>query len=114
MADLIDLARTKAEKKAESEKWEKAAAAGEDRPDYPYGLNLFLDYDTLKKLGMTDHDFDAGLPVRIQAEAMISEDRVEVINGEKRHSVSLQIQKMALGQGADQDVAEKFYGAPSS
>lgn len=109
MADLVDLARTKAEKKAESDRWEKASA--EERPDYPYGLNLFLDYDTLKKLGMTDHDFDAGLPVTIHAEAMISEDRVEVINGDKRHSVSLQIQKMAIGQGADQNVAEKFYGS---
>lgn len=107
MADLIDLARTKAEKKAEIDKWETTAA--EDRPDYPYGLNLFLDYETLKKLGMTDHDFDAGLPVTIHAEAMISEDRVEVINGEKRHSISLQVQKMAIGQGPDKNVAEKFY-----
>lgn len=107
MTKLVDLARTKAEKKEESDRWEKGMT--EDRPDYPYGLTLSLDHATLKKMGMTDHDFDTGQPVTITAEAMITEDRIETINGEKRHSISLQVQKMGLDQGGDPKVAEKFY-----
>lgn len=108
MATMVDLARTAAEKKAELERWENGPKEA-DRPDYPYGLTLFLDYETLKKMGMADRDFDAGQPVKIQAEAMITEDRIEIVNGEKRHCISLQVQKMALDQDAA-DMAEKLYG----
>jgi len=108
MATLTDLARTAAEKKEELERWNDGPKES-DRPDYPYGLTLFLDYSTLKKMGLTDRDFDAGQPVTIHAEAMIAEDRIEIINGEKRHSISLQVQKMALQQDL-KDAADKFYG----
>lgn len=108
MAELVDLVRTKAEKKEELERWENGPGES-DRPDYPYGLTLFLDYSTLKKMGLTDRDFDAGQPVEIHAQAMITEDRIEIINGEKRHSISLQVQKMALDQQTE-DTATKFYG----
>ena len=105
---LVDLARTKAEKKAETDRWNAMSTGAEDRPDYPYGLTLSLDYDTVKKMGLADHDFDAGQPVMITAEAMITEDRVEIINGEKRHSISLQVQKMAINQEGE-DVATTLY-----
>jgi hypothetical protein len=112
MAELVDLVRTKAEKKAELDSWEKGPTET-DRPDYPYGLTLFLDYNTLKKMGLTDRDFDAGQPVEIHAQAMITEDRIEIINGEKRHSISLQVQKMALDQEGG-DTAAKFYGVKAN
>ena len=107
MATMVDLARTAAEKKEELKRWEEGPAES-DRPDYPYGLTLFLDYSTLKKMGLTDRDFDSGQPVTIMAHAMITEDRIEIINREKRHSISLQVQKMALEQET-KDVADKFY-----
>jgi hypothetical protein len=110
--DMVDLARTAKEKKEELERWEKGPSES-DRPDYPYGLTLFLDYSTLKKMGLTDRDFDAGQPVTIHAQAMINEDRIEIVDGEKRHSISLQVQKMALDQPAS-DVAEKFYQKASA
>jgi len=112
MTKLVDLARTKAEKKAESDRWNSIETASEDRPDYPYGLTLSLDYETVKKMGLSERDFDAGQPVTITAEAMITEDRIEIINGEKRHSISLQVQKMALGQETE-EVADRFYKAAS-
>ncbi|NLS08035.1 hypothetical protein HGP14_33060 [Rhizobium sp. P32RR-XVIII] len=43
MAAMVDLARTKAEKKEELDRWEKGPSES-DRPAYPYGLTLFLDY----------------------------------------------------------------------
>lgn len=107
--DLVDLARTPEEKRAEAKKWEEATA--EDRPDYPYGLTLYLDYDTMKKLGLEGASFDAGQPVTIHAVAMITEDRVEIINKEKRHCMSLQVQKMALSQEAPSDTLKTLYGA---
>lgn len=107
MADLIDLARTKDEKEAEAKRWAEGPPEDE-RMDYPYGLTLFLDYNSLKKMGLNDREFDAGQPVLITAQAMITEDRIEIVNGDKRHSVSLQVQKMMLGQDV-KDVADKFY-----
>lgn len=107
MADLVDLVRTSAEKKAELESWEKGPSES-DRPDYPYGLTLFLDFATLKKMGLNDRDFDAGQPISIRAEAMITADNIEIVNGEKRHSIQLQVQKMALDQDAS-STAEKLY-----
>lgn len=109
MATMVDLARTAAEKKAELDRWNEGPKEA-DRPDYPYGLTLFLDYETLKKMGLTDRDFDAGQPVKIAAEAMITEDRIEIVNGEKRHCISLQVQKMALDQEAGEDAAKTLYG----
>lgn len=61
---MVDLARTAAEKKDELDRWEKGPTES-DRPDYPYGLTLFLDYTTLKKMGLTDRDFDNGQPVTL-------------------------------------------------
>ncbi|NLS07263.1 hypothetical protein HGP14_28645 [Rhizobium sp. P32RR-XVIII] len=112
MATMVDLARTAAEKKEELDRWEKGPTES-DRPDYAYGLTLFLDYTTLKKMSLTDRDFDSGQPVTIMAHAMITEDRIEIVNGEKRHSISLQVQKMALEQET-KDVADKFYAEKAS
>lgn len=39
---MVDLARTAKEKKEELERWENGPSES-DRPNYPYGLTLFLD-----------------------------------------------------------------------
>lgn len=49
---MTNLALTKKEAKAEY--GDSAKPSDEDLPRYPYGLTLYLDDDTLEKLGITD------------------------------------------------------------
>lgn len=51
---MTNLAMTKAEAKAEYSECIAGAPADDDLPRYPYGLSIYLDDDTLKKLGITD------------------------------------------------------------
>jgi len=104
---LVSVARTEADKKKEAEAWEKPSTSAMD--DYPYGLRLYLDNETIQKLGIGD--FDAGDPVMICAEGMITEDSINVANGVKRRSLSIQITKICLDQeGEMKDVATELYG----
>ncbi len=107
--DLIDVKRTKEDKKAESERWENPDA----RDDYPWGLSISVNEETMEKLGLTDKDFDAGQPVMIHAEGFISEDRVNVFNGKKQRSMSIQFKKMAVEQDGEKSetISAAMYGA---
>lgn len=105
--DLIDVKRTKADKDAEAKRWETS----EERDDYPWGLSISINEETADKLGIADKDFDAGEPVKIMAEGYISEDRVTLVNGKARRSMSIQITKLALDQGeAGESIASAMYG----
>lgn len=107
--DLIDVKRTKADKKAESDRWKGDAV--EEMDDYPYGLTVNLDDDTMSKLGLTDKDFDTGEPVMLMAEAVITEDRINTINGKTRRSMAIQLRKIAISQGEGKaDVSTTLYG----
>jgi len=108
--DLVDVKRTKADKEAERKRWEGESAVAE-MDDYPYGLTLHLDDQTMEKLGLSGTDFDTGEPVKLVAEAVITEDRINTINGKTRRSMSIQLRKMALTQdGEKEDVATTLYG----
>lgn len=104
--DLVDVKRTKADKKAEAERWETS----ETRDDYPYGLSIRIDEETCEKLGLSGRDFDAGQPVTIAAEGFISEDSVRMINGKPRRSMSIQITKIAIDQEAGETITAAMYG----
>lgn len=104
MANLVDMKRTAADKKAEAEKWEKPYSGD----DYGYGMSISLDNAALEKLGVGD--LDAGETVNLVAECAITADRVETINGKKERSLTIQIHKMALSQGEATDVVGTLYG----
>lgn len=105
--DLVDVRRTPEDKKAEKDRWDSP----EGQDDYPYGLSIHINDETMAKLGLTDKDFDAGQPVMIHAEGFISEDSVRTVNGEKKRSMSIQFRKLAVEQGeAGPDVATALYG----
>lgn len=108
--DLVDVKRTKADKEAERKRWEGESVVGE-MDDYPYGLTIHLDDQTMEKLGLTGADFDTGEPVAIVAEGVITEDRINTVNGKTRRSMSIQLRKMAVSQeGEREDVATTLYG----
>lgn len=107
---LTDVKRTKADKKAEQERW-KDGGAVENMDDYPYGLTLHLDDEVLEKLGLTDADFDTGQPVMLTSEAIITEDRINTVNGKTRRSMSIQLRKIAISQEEDKDsITTNLYG----
>lgn len=64
--ELVDIKRTKADKKAEKKRWDEPY----EGDDYPYGLQLHLDDETIKKMGLGD--FDADQVVRLEAQAFVS------------------------------------------
>jgi len=107
--ELVSVKRTAEDKKKEREAWDKPST--ETMDDYPYGLCLHLDAETLEKLGITETDFDAGNSVGIVAEAMITEDAARSVNGKVKRSISLQITKLSVSQAAASvDLSETLYG----
>lgn len=106
--DLIDIKRTEADRKAERARWESVPA---EQDDYPYGLTLHLDNETLEKMGLTEADFDAGQPVTVQIEGYISEDSIRSVNGEPRRSMTIQTRKIAVNQEKEaSDIGTALYG----
>lgn len=101
---LTDMKMSK-KKKAETE----AAPSPSSGPDYPYGLVLNLDKDSLKKLGM-DEMPDVGEMCMIHARGEIT--RVSQSAGENGEdkSVEIQITKLSVMPGMDdrEDVESGF------
>lgn len=96
--ELKDLKRTDAEKQEQVKSYEGSPS---DVPDYSYGLNIHLDNEMLEKLGLKPSDFDAGVPVKIMATGIIESQSMSQYGGKPRHSMSIQLQKMAIEQEAD-------------
>lgn len=98
----------------EREKMPECAVA--DRPQYPWGLCLNLDDESMKKLGLAALP-RVGKPVMITALAdvtSVSENEYTTPDGktEKRQSVSLQITDLGLSDGSEMmkaDPKEKLY-----
>lgn len=86
---LVDLKRSKKEQKAEV-----ASPKGGD--EYGYGLNINLDHEHLKKLGIKDLP-EPGSVMHLRAHAHVrdtSEHNDE--DGKPRRTVNLQLRKMEL------------------
>ena len=108
MPDLIDMARTPADKEKEARRWDEPQV--NEMPDYPYGLSISLEDEACKKLGLDKLDEDS--PVNITATGMISNYSVMTINGEKKMSVTIQLQKMSVsGESDKDDPADTLYGS---
>jgi hypothetical protein len=94
---LVDLKRTKAEQK-ESSPMQVGAGKGDD---YPYGLGITLDHDSLKKLGVNKLP-KAGDKIHLHAHAHVRsvEERHED-GGKKRREMRLELRKMRLEHSDD-------------
>ncbi|AYC20066.1 hypothetical protein DZA65_03191 [Dickeya dianthicola] len=81
------------------------------RDDYPWGLCINLDNDTLKKLGATPQP--VGSEVMITARAIIKSTSSRESEDGTRHDASLQITDMAISAASQQEqksAAETLYG----
>lgn len=81
------------------------------RDDYPWGLCINLDNETLKKLGATPQP--VGSEVMITARAIIKSTSSRESEDGPRHDASLQITDMAIAAASQQEqksAAETLYG----
>ena len=88
---MIDLKRDKSEGKPP-----EVTAASHEGPDYPYGLCLSLDHETLKKLNLSD-EAEVGDTLHLFALAKVTAShKTETEAGGKRAHIELQITHIAL------------------
>jgi hypothetical protein len=105
MKGMADMKRTKADKKAEDEKYAGHKLGAED---YPYGLTVSLDHHSLKKLGMHDKLPKVGSKLMLHAHAHVKSAREEQREGGKHHRhVELELRHMAIDGHSDKDPAVK-------
>jgi hypothetical protein len=103
---MKDMKRTKAERKS-SESPMNSSVKGDE---YPYGLEVHLDHESLGKLGM--HTLPkVGAKLRLYAHAHVTSVEERSTEGKKHRSVRLQLRKMALSGKPQADEAELNKGA---
>jgi hypothetical protein len=104
MGDLINMALPKP-KKGEKDKGESCAACDPGKePKYPWGLELRLGDDEIKKLGLKIKDFDTDTVVRITAKAectRVSED--DTRNNGKSQTIAFQVTDMSIVREGEDD-----------
>ena len=96
--------------KRQSEAEDSTMLAPKMRDEYPWGLRISLDNETMVKLGMTelpkiDSEFKL---VALACAVSISEN--ETSEGEPRRNVELQIEQMMLMTAAEEDDKEESEG----
>ena len=104
MPDLKSMKLSKADKEESSEK------IAENKPEYPWGLSIHLDNESLKKLGITElpkTETEMFLSAKVTVTAVSSNDRAG--QEEPDRSITLQITEMGL-ESANTDKAQKLYG----
>lgn len=103
---MIDMKITESEKKDAS-----LLSVVDDRPNYPYGLEIRLDSETIKKLNLKDPQVGQ----KMMMEAMVEITSVSSTNfkgDEKKYTVNMQITQMELeDKDSDDKPAESYvYG----
>lgn len=89
--ELHDMSRTKAEQKEHT-----TGPSLPEGEDYPYGLNINLEQESLKKLGLDADDFNIDSKVEIVCSGEINSIHESSSKENNHSSVSIQITKMAL------------------
>lgn len=99
---MIDLARSPAEKKEVAGELTPATPSADSLPDYPYGLCLCLDQDTLEKLGMADEEIGVGDIMHIHGFAKVTSVSENQDGGGSRKRVELQLTHMVAEDEDDE------------
>jgi hypothetical protein len=80
------------------------------KPNYPYGLSISLETESLKKLGLAIKDFEIGKQMKFEALAVVSSiSKNESLANNGHECVSLQITGLDFGNDAEGDLANKLY-----
>jgi hypothetical protein len=79
-------------------------------PQYPYGLEISLENETLDKLSMKSLP-KVGIVLSIEAKAKVTRVSESAEAQNKRKSIALQITDLAFESESKEDTATKLYGA---
>ena len=103
--NLIDMKRTKAEKKEGSE----TACCPGDQEDFPYGLRIDLEDEEITKLDIPMPE--VGSTMVLVANVKVTSVRESADEGGKNRSIGLQITEMELApyENNDTDHVKKLY-----
>jgi hypothetical protein len=111
---MSTLKSVKLDKKAREEKYAESAIAS-DGPEYPYGLQLNLDDETIEKLGLALPEVgkDLALVARVNVTAVSASENTYGGKKEKRRSITLQITEMCLeaDEGEGKSASAALYGS---
>lgn len=112
MADLVDMKRSKADKKDESKKYDSPSFGQED---YHHGLSVSLGHEELSKLGIHTMP-QVGDKFHMHAHAHVtSAHEHSREGGKKERRIELQLRKMAVQNAGEQDTHEgKLKGAKAA
>jgi hypothetical protein len=93
----------------EREKQFAATTPAEDAPVYPFGLEVRLDEESLKKLGMEDLP-EVGTVMTLVARVEVTAVSSHASESGENQSVTLQITDLAVGEGTPaKDIGAKLY-----
>lgn len=99
---MVDLRRTPEEKS------ELASIESYSPPDYPYGLCLSLDKDTLEKLEVDFDGVEIGETYHLFVMAKVTaKSRNESVSGEPRECIELQVTHMGAESEDEEDEASE-------
>lgn len=93
--------------KTSTETYENAKGEKEIREEYPYGLRISLENDTIEKLGVSIPD--VGESIELSAVAKILSKSINEREGKKSVYVELQITDLALGVGDTKSTADVLF-----
>lgn len=95
--DLADMSRTKEEKAAEKAKYAEVPTISEPEvPEYPYGLEIQLEEESLEKLGLECDDFSINSKVEMVCNGEVIRLHESADKRSSNASVSIQITGMAM------------------
>lgn len=80
-----------------------------DAPEYPYGLRISLDGDSMKKLAMPECKVGDKLALMAMVEVVSMSEHQGEGDKEPRRSLDLQITDMEMHDGKAQGPAERMY-----
>lgn len=100
---MVDMKRSKKERKEANEPTKLGGPGGDD---YPYGLHVHLDHESLEKLGM-DKLPRVGQKLHLHAHAHVTEVSEEHRDGGKKHRrVALQLRKLDVKDAGSESARE--------
>lgn len=106
---LVDLKRTKADKKAEKAKYDVVTSTD----DYPRGLRITLGNDELQKLGNPNLDPEQG--GILTAQFFVCEETARQRNGVLERTATLELRKMEIGAVPEvTPMADRIYPAAAT
>lgn len=106
---MVSMAKTVQEKQDEVRPYDQRPA--EDVPDYPYGLELNLNNDSMRKLQVNRGQLKPGDRVVGQFVAMVTSANAEQVNTLVEHRATLQLQELGIELMAEEDNrADRMYG----